>query len=56
MKSVAAIFLISYFAFSNAQNRPMSNQIGHHECEICRIEECRTPSSLECLSGKILPI
>ena len=56
MKIVAAILvLISYFfAFSNAQNRPLvsSNRIEHHECEICRIEECRTPSSLECLSGK----
>ena len=58
MKSlVAAIIIwISYyfFAFSNAQNiRPtiVSNQIEHHECEICRIEECRTPSTLECLSG-----
>ena len=58
MKSpVAAIIIwIAYyfFAFSNAQNiRPIiSNQIEHHECEICRIEECRTPSTLECLSGK----
>ena len=59
MKSFVAAIIIwiayYFFAFSNAQNiRPtiISNQIEHHECEICRIEECRTPSTLECLSGK----
>jgi len=61
MKSFVAAIIIwmayYFFAFSNAQNiRPtiISNQIEHHECEICRIEECRTPSTLECLSGYVM--
>ena len=23
----------------------------NHECELCQIEDCRTPSSFECLAG-----
>ena len=53
------VYECPFLAFTNAQNRPvsdLSNQIHHHDCELCRIEDCRTPSSFECLAGTVLEI
>ena len=63
-KTLLAFAILSCFVLANAQQngfRPVSTSITsndietehhlNHECELCQIEDCRTPSSFECLAG-----
>ena len=52
------LFLAFWAVFVLAQNdeRPIGALAnGPTECEPCKVETCRTPSSIECVAGELIP-